>query len=93
MTTTACNQCWRCLEDLGQNKVWETNLCSSAATLIKNGDGHTHLLLTQKGELIMDVKSRVSLGSRDHEKWGATSHREREQKTVDVRPQIVVPKV
>jgi len=41
----------------------------------------------------MDVKSRVSLGSRDHEKWGATSHREREQKTVDVRPQIVVPKV
>jgi len=58
---------WRSLEGLGQDPAWDTGLYSSAVRLINNGDVDMHLQLTKKGELIMEVKTCVSLDCHDHE--------------------------
>jgi len=70
-TTTACNQSRRFLEALAQDPAWDTGLYRSTYRLLNNGAVDMHLLHTKKGELIMDVKTSVSLDCRDHEIVGS----------------------
>jgi len=49
------------VEGLGQDPAWDSGLYSSAVRLINDGDVDMHLQLRRQEELLMDVKTSVSL--------------------------------